>query len=111
MRGFFLLIVLALVAAPAHADRVVVRNSPGAVVTSAQADADTMASTGRLRHSGRAGCREGIGCGSTPEAALSNSPGAVVTSAWADAGRLQMRGTYRVQLLPAGRKIASQRIW
>jgi len=72
MRGFLLMIVLALVAAPAHAERIVVRNSPGAVVTSAQADADQMAATGRLRHSGRAGCREGIGCGSTPEAALSN---------------------------------------
>jgi len=73
MRGFFLaLIALALFTGTAHADRVVVRNSPGAIVSGAQADADTMAATGRLRHSGRAGCREGIGCGSTPEAALSN---------------------------------------
>ena len=103
MRGFLLLLVLALVAAPAHAERIVVRNSPGAIVSGAQADADQMAATGRLRHSGRAGCREGIGCGSTPEA--------IVSREWADAGRLQKRGTYRVQLLPAGRKIASQRIW
>ena len=72
MRFFLLALALVLFAGTAHADRVVVRNSPGAVVTSAQADADTMAASGRLRHSGRAGCREGIGCGSTPEAALSN---------------------------------------
>jgi hypothetical protein len=72
MRFFLLALALVLFTGTAHADRVVVRNSPGAVVTSAQADADTMAATGRLRHSGRAGCREGIGCGSTPEAALTN---------------------------------------
>jgi len=72
MRLFLLALALALFTGTAHAERVVVRNSPGAVVTSAQADADTMAATGRLRHSGRATCREGIGCGSTPEAALSN---------------------------------------
>ena len=72
MRFLLLALALVLTAGSAHADRVVVRNSPGAVVTSAQADADTMAATGRLRHSGRAACREGIGCGSTPEAALSN---------------------------------------
>jgi len=72
MRLFLLALALVLTAGTAHADRVVVRNSPGAIVSGAQADADTMAATGRLRHSGRAGCREGIGCGSTPEAALSN---------------------------------------
>ena len=72
MRFLLLALALVLTAGTAHADRVVVRNSPGAVVTSAQADADTMAASGRLRHSGRATCREGIGCGSTPEAALSN---------------------------------------
>jgi len=72
MRFLLLLLALVLTAGTAHADRVVVRNSPGAVVSGAQADADTMAATGRLRHSGRATCREGIGCGSTPEAALSN---------------------------------------
>jgi hypothetical protein len=72
MRLFLLALALVLTAGTAHAERIVVRNSPGAIVSGAQADADTMASTGRLRHSGRAGCREGIGCGSTPEAALSN---------------------------------------
>ena len=73
MRGFFLaLLALALFTGTAHAERIVVRNSPGAIVSGAQADADQMAATGRLRHSGRAACREGIGCGSTPEAALSN---------------------------------------
>jgi hypothetical protein len=72
MRGFFLLLALALFTGTAHAERIVVRNSPGAIVSGAQADADQMAATGRLRHSGRATCREGIGCGSTPEAALSN---------------------------------------
>ena len=103
MRLFLLAFALVLTAGTAHADRVVVRNSPGAVVTSAQADADQMAASGRLRHSGRAGCREGIGCGSTPKA--------TVTGEWADAEPLQKRGTYRVQLIPAGKKIARQRIW
>ena len=43
------------------------------VVSSAQADAEVMASTGVLRHCGRAGGRrEGIGCGATPEAAERN---------------------------------------
>ena len=72
MRFLLLGLALVLTAGTAHADRVVVRNSPGAIVSGAQADADQMAASGRLRHSGRAGCREGIGCGSTPEAALSN---------------------------------------
>ena len=72
MRFFLLALALVLFAGSAHAERIVVRNSPGAIVSGAQADADTMAATGRLRHSGRAACREGIGCGSTPEAALSN---------------------------------------
>ena len=73
MRGF-LLVALVLFAGTANAERIVVRNSPGAVVTSAQADADTMASTGRLRHCGRnGGCREGIGFSSvSPEAAERN---------------------------------------
>jgi hypothetical protein len=70
MRLFFLAVALALFTGSAHAERIVVRNSPGAIVSGAQADADTMAATGRLRHSGRAGCREGIGCGSTPDRAL-----------------------------------------
>ena len=73
MRGFLLaLLALALFTGTAQAERIVVRNSPGAIVSGAQADADVMAATGRLRHSGRAGCREGIGCGSTPDRALSN---------------------------------------
>jgi hypothetical protein len=72
MRFLLLALALVLTAGTANAERIVVRNSPGAIVSGAQADADTMAQTGRLRHSGRAGCREGIGCGSTPEAALSN---------------------------------------
>jgi hypothetical protein len=42
-------------------------------ITSAQTDAEEMARTGILRHCGRAGGRrEGIGVGSTPEAALRN---------------------------------------
>ena len=72
MRFFLLALALVLTAGTAHAERIVVRNSPGAIVSGAQADADQMAAAGRLRHSGRAACREGIGCGSTPEAALSN---------------------------------------
>lgn len=47
--------------------RTVVRGS-----TSAQEDAEFMARTGRFAHRGGAGCREGIGCGSTPEQALGN---------------------------------------
>ena len=62
---FFLLLALALFTGSAHAERIVVRNSPGAVVTPPQVDA----------------------------------------------GRLQKRGTYRVQLIPAGRRIVRQRIW
>jgi hypothetical protein len=43
------------------------------VISSAQDDAEEMARTGILRHCGRAGGRrEGIGMGSTPEAALRN---------------------------------------
>jgi len=103
MRLFLLALALVLTAGTAHAERIVVRNSPGAIVSGAQADADTMAATGRLRHSGRATCREGIGCGSTPEAALSGE--------WADAEPLQKRGTYRVQMIPAGKKFTRQRIW
>jgi hypothetical protein len=97
MRFLLLALALALTAGTAHAERIVVRNSPGAIVSGAQVDADTMAATGR------AGCREGIGCGSTPEA--------IVSGEWADAEPLQKRGTYRVQMIPAGKKIARQRIW
>ena len=43
------------------------------VISSAQEDAEEMARTGILRHCGRAGGRrEGIGVGSTPEAAFKN---------------------------------------
>jgi hypothetical protein len=43
------------------------------VISSAQDDAEEMARTGILRHCGRAGGRrEGIGMGSTPDAALRN---------------------------------------
>lgn len=43
------------------------------VISSAQEDADEMARTGILRHCGRAGGRrEGIGMGTTPDAALRN---------------------------------------
>jgi hypothetical protein len=67
MRSLFLFALL-LVATQARADRVV---SPTVYVSSAQADAQQMASTGVLRHSGRAGGRrEGIGMGATPEAAM-----------------------------------------
>ena len=42
-------------------------------ITSAQTDAEEMARTGVLRHCGRAGGRrEGIGTGSTPDAAFRN---------------------------------------
>lgn len=42
-------------------------------ISSAQEDADEMARTGILRHCGRAGGRrEGIGMGTTPDAALRN---------------------------------------
>lgn len=42
-------------------------------ISSAQADAELIASRGQLRHCGRnGGRREGIGMGSTPQAALAN---------------------------------------
>lgn len=43
------------------------------IISSAQEDAEEMARTGVLRHCGRnGGRREGIGMGSTPDAALRN---------------------------------------
>jgi len=66
----FLILVLALLlGVPAVADtNIYARRVVN--ISSAQADAELMASTGVLRHCGRAGGRrEGIGCGSTPEAA------------------------------------------
>jgi hypothetical protein len=66
MKSFFLAAVIAL-SGVVHADTVVVTTT----ITTAQQDAETMARTGVLRHCGRAGGRrEGIGYGSTPEAAV-----------------------------------------
>jgi hypothetical protein len=66
MKSFFLAALIAL-SGVAHADTVVVTTT----ITTAQQDAETMARTGVLRHCGRAGGRrEGIGYGSTPEAAV-----------------------------------------
>jgi hypothetical protein len=50
-----------------HYQRTVVRG-----YTTAAEDAQHMAQTGRFGHRGTCGCREGIGCGSTPEQALAN---------------------------------------
>lgn len=68
MKRFLMAAALAFGCATAGAaDRVVV------TVTTAQDDANEMARTGVLRHRGRnGGCREGIGCGATAEAALAN---------------------------------------
>ena len=70
----FLILTIAFAAATCgtakaerYYERTVVRG-----FTSAQQDADDMARTGRFGHRGGAGCREGIGYGSTPEQALSN---------------------------------------
>lgn len=66
MKSFFIAALIAL-SGVAHADTVVVTTT----ITTAQQDAETMARTGVLRHCGRAGGRrEGIGYGSTPEAAV-----------------------------------------
>ena len=68
MKSFFLAALIAL-SGVAHADTVVVTTT----ITTAQQDAETMARTGVLRHCGRSGGRrEGIGYGSTPEAAERN---------------------------------------
>ena len=67
MFRLFLALVLCVACVPAFADRYVTR-----VRTSAQEDAEFMARTGRFAHRGAAGCREGIGYGSTPEQALQN---------------------------------------
>jgi len=68
MMRFVLALVLCFACVPAFADRYVTR-----VRTSAAEDAEYMARTGRFAHRGTAGCREGIGYGSTPEQALANS--------------------------------------
>jgi hypothetical protein len=66
MKSFFLAALIAL-SGVADADTVVVTTT----ITTAQQDAETMARTGVLRHCGRSGGRrEGIGYGSTPEAAV-----------------------------------------
>jgi hypothetical protein len=65
---FLLALVLSCVAVTAKADTTIYARK--VIFGSAQADADEMARTGILRHCGRnGGRREGIGCGSTPEAA------------------------------------------
>ena len=66
MRSILLALCLSLAAASASADTYTV------TISTAQQDADTMARTGVLRHCGRAGRREGIGLGATPEQALRN---------------------------------------
>jgi hypothetical protein len=67
MRGLLVALALVCVAGVARAERYYSRT---VVRTSAQDDACEMARTGILRHRGTCGCREGIGCGSSPEAAL-----------------------------------------
>jgi hypothetical protein len=66
---FVLALVLSMTCLPALAERYVSRT---VVRTSAAEDAEHMARTGRFAHRGTAGCREGIGYGSTPEQALAN---------------------------------------
>lgn len=68
---FALAFLLALVSASAIADTNIYARR--VTISSAQQDADEMARTGVLRHCGRnGGRREGIGTGSTPDAALRN---------------------------------------
>lgn len=69
------LIVLALLATLAATEARAERYYSRTVVrgyTSAADDAAEMARTGRFGHRGTCNCREGIGCGSTPEQALAN---------------------------------------
>ena len=71
MRSIVCLLALAF-AVPALADTTNIY-ARRVVISSAQDDAEEMARTGILRHCGRAGGRrEGIGMGSTPDAALRN---------------------------------------
>lgn len=68
---FILALLVALVASAAVADTNVYARR--VTITSAQQDAETIARRGVLRHCGTAGGRrEGIGSGSTPEAAERN---------------------------------------
>lgn len=70
MRSIVCLLALAF-AVPALADTNVYARR--VFISSAQDDAEEMARTGILRHCGRnGGRREGIGVGSTPEAAFRN---------------------------------------
>ena len=70
MRPFVLALALVF-AVPALADTNIYARR--VIISSAQEDAEEMARTGVLRHCGRAGGRrEGIGMGSTPDAALRN---------------------------------------
>ena len=70
MRPFVLALALVF-AVPALADTNIYARR--VIISSAQEDAEEMARTGILRHCGRAGGRrEGIGMGSTPEAAFRN---------------------------------------
>lgn len=71
MRSIVCLFALAF-AVPALADTTNIY-ARRVVISSAQDDAEEMARTGILRHCGRnGGRREGIGMGSTPDAALRN---------------------------------------
>jgi hypothetical protein len=86
MQRIVLAILLAFCGVTAQADNVVI-NARRVSITSAQQDAEQMARTGVLRHCGTAGGRrEGIGFGSTPEAAEQNC------CFYRDA----MRGRYRI---------------
>ena len=70
MQRIVLAILLAFCCVTAMADNGIVINARQVTITTAQQDAEEMARTGVLRHCGRAGGRcEGIGYGSTPEAA------------------------------------------
>ena len=69
MIRILILLAVLVVAADARAERYYSRT---VVRTTAADDAADMARTGRFGHRGGAGCREGIGYGSTPEEALRN---------------------------------------
>lgn len=73
MRSFFLAVVICSCATAVRADDYVIHANT-VNISSAQQDAEEMASTGVLRHCGRAGGRrEGIGMSSAgPDAALRN---------------------------------------
>lgn len=67
---FLLVAFLLSCALPAVAETTYIVNARNVTISSAQSDAEEMARTGVLRHCGRnGGRREGIGMGSTPQAA------------------------------------------